>query len=89
MSNEALGRRPKRPLSKRDRDRWRGVSLFDSAELASSAARASPWLGAYVAAVAVPPETPIQFEQTYRAGHWTLWGEPAHLLALVVSVESV
>jgi hypothetical protein len=86
MSNEALGRRPRRPLSERDHDRWRGVSHFDSAELASSAANASPWLGQFVAAVEIPLGAAVRVEQTYRAGHWTIWGDPADLLALVVSV---
>jgi hypothetical protein len=86
MSNEALGRQPRRPLFAHDRDRWRGVSHFDSQELAIFAAGASPWLGGFVATVVVPPGAPIRFEQTYRAGHCTLWGEPSDLLELVVSV---
>jgi hypothetical protein len=89
MSNEALGRQPKRPLSDRDRDRWRGVSHFDSQELAKFAAGRSPWLGKFIATVAIPPGVPIRREQTYRSAHWTLWGEPADLLALVVSVVPV
>ncbi len=46
-------------------------------------------LGTFVATVVVPPGASIRFEQTYRSGHWTLWGEPSDLLALMVSVASV
>jgi hypothetical protein len=87
MSNEALGRKPKRPLSAFDRRCWRGVSHHDTREQAASAGGHSPWLGAFIATVVVAPGAPIEYEQTYRPGHWTLWGGPTDLLALVVSVS--
>jgi len=63
MSNEALGRRPRRAMSERDRDRWRGVSHFDSPQLASFTARASPWLGPFVATVVLRPWASIRWQE--------------------------
>jgi hypothetical protein len=85
-SNEALGRKPKRPLSRFDRRCWRGVSHHETRELAEFAGGESPWLGAFIATVVIASDAPIEYEQTYRPGHWTLWGDPADLLAAVVSV---
>ncbi|HYU17878.1 MAG TPA: hypothetical protein VEQ11_04215 [Chloroflexota bacterium] len=77
MSNEALGARPRRRLSARDRDRWRGVSHLSSLAAAITKARDSPWLGAYIAELRVSPQAPIRVEQTGRNPyHYTLWGDP-------------
>ena len=51
--------------------------------------RATPALGQYIACLEVPDDANLEIEQTGRAGHYTLWGPPGALLALVVSVEPV
>ena len=89
LSHEARGIRPRRPLNPRDRDRWRGVSHFDTPELARATARAAPHLGAFIAELHIPQGAPIRIEQTGRAGHYDIWADPAFLLASVVSVAPV
>jgi hypothetical protein len=87
MSHETLGIPPRRPLSPRERDRWRGVSHQDSRESAVRKAADSPWLGEYVAEVQVPIGATVRVEQTGRdPSHYTIWAEPSDLLSWVVSV---
>lgn len=87
-SHEALGIPSRRPLSASDRDRWRGVSSFDSVDAVMTKARESPLLGGYVAELHIPPGAQLRVEQTGRnLSHYTLWGDPADLLSWVVSVS--
>lgn len=89
-SYEALGVRPRRPLTARQRDQWRGVSHYATLTAARVRARLSPQLGAYVALVRVPVRATVRIEQGGRdLDHYNVWAEPADLLAWVVSVESV
>ncbi len=90
MSHEAIGILPRRPLSSRGRDIWRGVSHHDTRDPAMAKASASPWLGRYVAEIRVPPEAAVRIEQTGRdPTHYTIWAHSAALLSWVVSVEAV
>ncbi len=89
-SNETLGKAPRRPLSERDRDRWRGLSMYESAEAARELSRESPWHGTYVAAIEIPAEASARARQTGRnRAHHTVWASPGDLLAWVVSVAPV
>jgi hypothetical protein len=88
-SNEARGRQPRRPLDARGRRLWQGLSAFDTASGARHAARTTPALGSYVARVEIPPGAQVEVEQTGRFGHYTLWGQPADILRMVVAVEPV
>jgi hypothetical protein len=90
MSHEALGIPPRRRLSRRDRDRWHGVSHQSTLESALTKASDSPWLGAYVAEVHIPHGATVRIEQTGRDPyHYTVWADPADLLSWVVSVSPV
>lgn len=90
MSYEELGIEPRRPLAPRDRDRWRGISVFNSFEAATSRQRESPLLGDHVAEVALPSESVFRVEQTGRnRSHHTIWADPADLLRSVTSVMAV
>jgi hypothetical protein len=90
MSYERLGVAPRRPLSPRDRDRWRGVSHYATRPAALAAARTNPRLGRHVAAVRIPPDADIRIEQTGRdPDHFTVWADAALLLGWVVSVTGV
>src|SRR3712207_9389552 len=75
LSNEALGRNPKRPLSELDRRCWRGASHYDSRELAAFPAGRSPSLGALIATIALPARAPIEYEQTHRPRNWPPSGD--------------
>ena len=89
-SHEELGIPPRRRLSRRERDLWRGVSHQSSLESALAKATVSPWLGDYVAAVRIPYGVTVRIEQTGRDPfHYTVWADPADLLSWVVSVTPV
>ena len=66
MSYEAHGIRPRRPLTARQRDHWRGVSHYVTLVGAQTRARLSPHLGAYVALVHIPGDAPVRVEQAGR-----------------------
>jgi hypothetical protein len=88
MSNEELGISPRRPLSRREQDRWRGVSHMDSLRSAAKRIDASPWIGAYIAEIEIPIGQEIRIEQTSQdRNHFTLWADAGDLLSWVVSVR--
>jgi hypothetical protein len=90
MSYEALGAQPRRPLTMRQRDHWRGVSHYTTASAARARARISPHLGAYVALVRVPEGGVARVEQAGRdPDHYNVWADAADLLRWVVSAEPV
>jgi hypothetical protein len=88
-SNEARGRRPRRPRDSEGRRLWRGLSHFDSIDAARAAARHTLALGAYIAEVEIPDGADLEIEQTGRAGHYTISGSPARLLGYVRRVAPV
>ena len=86
-SAKAQGTRPE-PRDPARRAVWDGLSVFSTPSQARRKRRTSPLLGNYIAALQVPTDGSLRFERTLGGdGHHTVWGEPAALLALVVSVE--
>lgn len=73
----------------RGRRLWRGLSVFDSAAGGRGAAHATSSLGRYIAQMEIRHDGAVEFEPTGRAGHYTVWGRPGDLVAMVVAVESV
>ena len=90
VSNAAQGKQPRHPDPEILR-LWDGLSAYSTVEQARIAARLFPRLGRYIAALRVPEHGSVRFEQTRdpAEGHFTLWGEPDQLLALVVNVVPV
>lgn len=87
-SNAALGKRV--PTEPELAALWDGLSVQSTLAQARRRRRASPMLGDYIAVLRVPTDGSVRNERTLSAdGHHTLWGDPAVLLALVVSVEPV
>ena len=87
MSNAELGIEPKRPLSPREMDRWRGISVMATPQSARRRMRVSPWLGAYVAVIEIPSDGRVRVEQTTRdPDHFTIWADAHDLLSWVVAV---
>lgn len=88
-SNEALGIVPYR----RDPETlrlWDGISMYDSEGRARRKARDFPWLGSYIAAVDVPETGELRYERTTSSrGHYTLWGDPSTLRAMIAAVVPV
>jgi hypothetical protein len=69
---------------------WDGMSVWATETQARNKARAYPWLGRYIARLELPPAAPVRWERTLGSrGHHTLWGQPAVVLACVVSVTPV
>src|SRR5438309_6463393 len=89
-SNEALGVRPRRPLSGLALECWSGISVWETLQQASSAARRMVSDRRYVAQLAVSRRPEVRSRRTFRAeGHYTLWAEPEILLECVVSVVPI
>lgn len=69
---------------------WNGLPVFKSDAAARRQADMYPWLGGFIAMIVIPDSSPVRYERTTRtAGHYTIWGEPTTLLALVQSVVPV
>lgn len=88
-SNLALGF-PLRTDTVEARRLWSGISVFDSETRARRVALRYPTLGSFIAVLHVPETAAMQIERTTTTrGHYTLWGEPADLLACVIQIVSV
>ena len=69
---------------------WDGISVYDSEARARRKAFDFPLLGSYIAAIRIEDDDPIRAERTTSSrGHYTLWGDPALMLARVSSVVPV
>jgi hypothetical protein len=67
-----------------------GRSVYATESQARRKARVYSMLGRYIAAVELPDDPSVRLERTLpSAGHHTLWGDAARLLACVVSVVPV
>jgi hypothetical protein len=87
-SNAALGKQV--PTDPELAALWDGLSVQSTRAQARRRRRASPMLGDYIAVLRVPTDGSFRYQRTLSAdGRHTLWGDPAALLALVVSVERV
>ena len=86
-SNAARGKAPARPDPEVLR-LWDGLSVWATEAQARRQARGLPFLGSYIAEMDIP--TNVRCERTRRTpGHYTIWGNPAVLLACVVRVVPV
>jgi len=66
---------------------WDGVSVQSTLNQARRKRRVSPALGRYIAILRLPTDGSVRYKRTLGAGgHHTIWADPAHLLAAVVSV---
>ncbi len=90
LSNRAKGKTPRDPTPEVLR-LWDGLSMYDSYEQARHTARTFPRLGRFIAMVRLSMGGTVRYEQTGASerGHFTVWGDPAELLSLVVSVAAV
>ena len=70
-------------------DRWDGVSMYDSEERARAVA-VRFGLGTHIATLDLTDDRQFRIERTgRRSGHYTVWGDPAALLARVIVVTSI
>jgi hypothetical protein len=68
---------------------WQGFSTLDTLQQARSKAISFPRQGKHVAESAVASVTGITYEQSFGAGHYTVWAEPAICVANIVAIYSV
>lgn len=89
LSNQAKGL-PLRHDTEEARRLWDGISAFDTEARARRMALRYPQQGGFVAELRISASGAIRFERsTATRGHYTLWGEPADLLASVVAIVPV
>jgi hypothetical protein len=90
LSSQAKGRPPinNDPDVLRTHD---GISMFTPLEIARERARRFRRIGRFLAEMMIPDNSPsIRYQRTFASeGHYTVWGDPDELLALVVSVVPV
>lgn len=85
-SNQALGR-PLRRDTAESRRLWSGLSVFDTEVGARAMATRFPSLGSFIAVLRIRPGATLRLERTTATqGHYTLWGDPADLLACIIDV---
>ncbi len=66
-----------------------GISVRDTEKGARDSALRYRRQGRFIAALETPQAGVVQFERTGQAGHVTMWGDPATLLAMVIFVVDV
>ncbi len=67
---------------------WEGISVYATLAQPRRNARRFPQLGMYIAALDVSEAEGLHFERTtHQPGHFTVWGEPARILACVLFLE--
>jgi hypothetical protein len=89
-SNAELGIEPRRPLSRREMDRWHGVSHVAAPQSARRRMQVSPWLGTHVAVIDIPSDARVRIEQTGSdPDRFTIWAAADDLLSWVVAILSL
>ena len=89
LSNSELGRFPKNPDPETLR-LWQGISAYDTEERARATAKKYRRLGRFIVELRIAEDGSIQYERTTSShGHYTLWGDPALLLACVTRLVPV
>ena len=87
-SNQARGAAP-RGAEVQQPELHSGLSVHDNARTAVETALRFRQIGGYLAVVRVSVGGTTRLSKTLGAGHYTLWGDPAALLAAVVAVVPV
>src|SRR5262249_20241144 len=68
---------------------WDGVSFYATEAQARRNARRYRSHGNFIAVVQIEEGSPIRIERTLGPGHFTVWGDPAEILARVIAVIPV
>jgi hypothetical protein len=85
-SNAAKGRPA--PDDPERRAVWDGLSVYSTLAQARRKRRVSPAIGDFIAVMRVPLDGSVRIDRTLGGdGHHTIWGEPARLDSMVVSIE--
>ena len=88
-SNKARGKPPRGP-ERDDPELWEGLSVYNNEEAARIQAKRIPSLGSYLARLAIPTDSPISYKQTLtNPAHYTIWGDPEELLAIIEEIIDV
>lgn len=65
---------------------WDGISVYATMLQARRKARGAPYLGQFIAEIAIPANAPARFERSLGRGHFTVWADPHDILNWVISV---
>jgi len=65
---------------------WDGLSCYATEAQARRNARRFRSHGAFIAIIRIEEGAPIRVERTLGPGHYTMWGNPAEILARVIAV---
>lgn len=69
---------------------WDGISVYTTETQARNRAKVQPYLGAFIAELAILDGGPITFRRSgVGRGHHTLWGDPAEIRARVVRTVAI
>lgn len=82
-SNAAKGRKVRPPITPEKVDLSRGVSTYDTLAAMQQNLVDWPANGPHIAVLDIPDDGSIRREKTLGSHHWTVWGDPAQLLAFV------
>src|SRR5206468_2387895 len=75
LSNAALGRQMRPPITPTRACMWEGISVYDYLAVAQTRAAGFPRPLGWVAVLHIPPDAPILVEKTMRdPHHFTVWG---------------
>ncbi len=86
-SNYEMGRSP-HPQDLRATVLHMAVSGFEDRDRLASLARRRPQrIGTHILTVELQPRVGVCVADTSGPGHWSIWGVPAHLAALVIDVS--
>ena len=70
--------------------RWAGLSMYDERSALEDVVRATPAVGSFIAEVRIAGAMQVTISQFgVNPHHFTVWGNPAELLAAVTSVARV
>lgn len=90
MRSNYDAQRPPHPSDRKATVLHMAVSMFeDGGALARFASRAPERLGTYVARVELRPGQGVCIADTGNHGHWSVWGRPDVLAAMVTTAISV
>jgi hypothetical protein len=90
MSNFQARREPPHPADLHAAVLHMAVSMFEQRENLERMARRRPdRIGTHIATLALEPGYGVCIADTGGAGHWSVWGVPAQLMAFVTDAQTV
>lgn len=83
LESDQAKHKPPRPAQLRDPRLYAGISVFEATTFIEAIRQRVPLPGVIVELV-IPDGAPVAVHKTLSPGHWTVIGDPDHLLGCVV-----